>query len=294
MVRSRKGKCVPPRCPPGMVRSRKGKCVPPLPRVAMNPVRYVVRDTFRGEEIAAAPTMAEARRYMAKIARHYPAGALTVVQEHARFNRRPNPLTQAEHDEIMGRERMLYERGDYGRAAEARHLAAKYLSRGADRNPPEAQTISVPFRDGQKVTPDQMRRWLSSIPRGPIASMLQRRFEQSMNQYHRFHLGKEPQFFRYQAIPMGAQKRVTDVDFVVSEGKEWGALYQVPKHSGKYDPSVQGRYIHAHGESGIDIREIKRPTNPSRLPERFHTADGKFAGVLVGKSKVKIGSWYEH
>lgn len=161
----------------------------------------------------------------------------------------------------------------------------------ARRNPSaEIPTINIPFRDGQKVTPSAVRNWLKSLPASRVKTMLVRRFEQNMKQYRRFHLGAEPKTFTYKAIPMGASKDVTDVDFVTSEGKEWSASYQVPSHSGKYDPTVDGRYIHSHGESGIDV-DIKRPAKRTRLPERFHTADGKFVGVIPSRN-VKITDWY--
>lgn len=154
----------------------------------------------------------------------------------------------------------------------------------------ESTAISIPFRDGAKVTPAAVRNWLSSLPNSRMKGILVARFEQNMRQYRKFHLGAEPEKFTYKNIPMGAQKGVTDVDFVTSEGKEWAASYQVPKHSRKYDPQVQGRYIHSHGDSGVEV-DIARPAKRSRLPERFHTADGKFVGVLPSRN-VKITDWY--
>ena len=159
------------------------------------------------------------------------------------------------------------------------------------RTNPGTVEIKVPFRDGQKITPARMREWLSSLPKNPVTSAIKGRFEKGLAQYKRFHLGSEPTSFTYRAIPMGSQgKRITDVDMVVSEGKEWAAPYQVPKSSGKYDPNVQGRYIHAHGESKMDI-DIKKAAPTSKLPERFHTADGKFVGVVPTKN-VTIRDWY--
>ena len=161
---------------------------------------------------------------------------------------------------------------------------------------PGVQTINVPFRNGQKVSPGQMRRWLGSLGNGSLARALRARFEQNMAQYRRFHLDKkgkpvDPKFFTYRAIPMGLNRNVTDVDFVTSEGKEWAATYQVPRHSGKYaGDGSDGRYVHAHGESKLDI-DIKRAVRRGKLPERFHTADGKFVGVIPSKN-VKIGAWY--
>jgi hypothetical protein len=170
------------------------------------------------------------------------------------------------------------------RAGNAAHLASVAAN-------PGAVEINVPFRDGQKITPARMRAWIQSLPDNPITRMVRARFEQGLKQYKRFHMGSEPTSFTYRAIPMGSQgKRITDVDVVVSEGKEWAAPYQVPKSSGKYDPRVEGRYIHAHGESKMDI-DIKKAAPTSKLPERFHTADGKFVGVVPSRN-VTIRDWY--
>jgi hypothetical protein len=170
------------------------------------------------------------------------------------------------------------------RAGNAAHLASVAAN-------PGAVEITVPFRDGQKITPTRMRQWIASLPNNPITRLIKARFEQGMRQYKRFHLGSEPTSFTYRAIPMGSQgKRITDVDVVVSEGKEWAAPYQVPKSSKKYDPRVEGRYIHAHGESKMDI-DIKKAASTKLLPERFHTADGKFVGVVPSRN-VKITDWY--
>jgi hypothetical protein len=162
----------------------------------------------------------------------------------------------------------------------------------ANRNPGAATVeIKVPFRDGQKITPARMREWVDSLPVNAITRLIKSRFEKCIAQYKRFHLGSEPTSFTYRAIPMGSQgSRITDVDMVVSEGKEWAAPYQVPKTSGKYDPNVEGRYIHAHGESKMDI-DIKKAASIKKLPERFHTADGKFVGVVPSRN-VKITDWY--
>lgn len=159
------------------------------------------------------------------------------------------------------------------------------------KNNPGVQTINVPFRNGQKVTPAEMRRWLQSLPAGPVKRNIVARFEKGIGQYKKFHLGSEPRFFTYRAVPMGSSKAITDVDMVVSEGKEWAATYQVPRHSGKYETDgSDGRYIHAHGDSDLNV-DIKRSVRRGRLPERFHTADGKFVGVIP-TSNVKITDWY--
>jgi hypothetical protein len=163
------------------------------------------------------------------------------------------------------------------------------------RRNPETQEIRVPFRDGQKVTPARMRAWLRSLPEGQVKRNIVRRFELGIKQYKRFHLGAEPKNFTYRAIQMGsAGKQITDVDVVVSEGKEWAATYQVPRHSKKYEgKGADGRYIHTHGdESGAKLEvDIKRPAAKRLLPERFHTADGKFVGVVPSRN-VTITDWY--
>jgi hypothetical protein len=130
-------------------------------------------------------------------------------------------------------------------------------------------------------------RWVSSLPAGPF----KRRYLQAIGQYKRFHLGRLPRHWTFKAVPMGSQRGITDIDFVVSEGKEWAATYQVPRHSGKYaGDGSDGRYIHAHGESKMKV-DIRRPAHKSQLPERFHTADGKFVGVIP-TGNVKITDWY--
>ena len=165
----------------------------------------------------------------------------------------------------------------------------KKLGRRVSANPSTTE-INIPFRNGQKVTPGRVRAWISSLPNGPVKKLLVSRFEKNMKQDRRFHLGTEPKSFTYQTVPLGASKNVTDVDFVTSEGKEWAAPYQVPRHSGKYDPKVDGRYIHAHGDSKIDM-DIRKTAKRKRLPERFHTADGRFVGVVPSRN-VRIGAWY--
>lgn len=172
----------------------------------------------------------------------------------------------------------------------ARPAAERIFDRAEALRNPGVQAINVPFRNGQKVTPAEMRRWLSALPAGPVARQIRARFEQAMRQYKRFHLGSEPRFFTYRAVPMGSSKAITDVDMVVSEGKEWAATYQVPRHSGKYEgDGSDGRYVHAHGDSDIKV-DIRRPVKKSLLPERFHTADGKFVGVIPRPGAIT--DWY--
>jgi hypothetical protein len=152
------------------------------------------------------------------------------------------------------------------------------------------QGLNIPFRAGQKVKVEAVRKWLAGIPDANTRHALTNRFEANIKQYKRFHLGSAPKDFTFQQIPLGTNTRITDVDFVTSEGKEWAASYQVPPHSAKYAKDSQGRYLHAHGDSGIDIKNIKKPANPKILPERFHTADGKFVGVIP--KHQKITDWY--
>lgn len=152
-----------------------------------------------------------------------------------------------------------------------------------DRNP----AIRVPFRQGQKVSTQALLRWIESLPPGPF----RKRYEKAIAQYRRFHLGALPKNWTFRIVPLGSQERITDIDFVVSEGKEWMAPYQVPPHSRKYNPRTEGRYIHAHGESKIGLPSISRPAHPAKLPERFHTPDGRFIGVVPTKN-IKITDWY--
>lgn len=271
------------KCPPGFVLSRTGKCVR---RAARNPlVSY--RDPggriVKGVEaryVAVTP-MPPARRVLGLAhrglqphRRHMVGTSIGVVDRNPRVVE-VGSLAEIPRTPPSG--------------VEYRIVKRPRPVNTVNRNP-AAQAIRVPFRDGQKVAPAQMRQWLGTLPRGPVADAIRARFAQAMRQYKRFHLGAEPTSFTYKAVPMGsAGRRITDVDVVVSEGKEWMAPYQVPPHSRKYDPKTQGRYIHAHGDSDLDVR-VKRPVNPSRLPERFHTADGKFVGVIPGR--VKITDWY--
>jgi hypothetical protein len=253
-------------CRGGLVRSRSGRCVEPLPGAR----RGGLHGWSKG--MAASPR----RSLLLSLVRR--DGYATII-------RRLNWLINISHDEdtrSAARSDMRWlqaKHGGFGRVSHAR-VAAN----------PGSVAISVPFRDGQKISPSRMRQWIRSLPRNPVTSLICARFEQAMKQYKRFHLGSEPTSFTYRAIPMGSQgKRITDVDVVVSEGKEWAAPYQVPRSSKKYDPRVEGRYIHAHGDSKMEI-DIKKATPFKRLPDRFHTADGKFVGVIPGR--VKITDWY--
>jgi len=157
------------------------------------------------------------------------------------------------------------------------------------KNPGAAQNvINVPFRAGKKYSVAQIEKWV--LTHGTPA--MKNRFTMAMAQYKKFHKGAMPRFITYQTYKMGSHPGISDVEFGVSEGHEWMAAYQVPRSSGKWmDKESGGRYVHAHGDSDIDV-DVKRPVNLSKLPMRFHTPDGKAVGVIPSKN-VKIGEWYE-
>jgi hypothetical protein len=227
-----------------------------------------------------------------------------------------NPLTRSEMSEMLGRERFYLKRAKYyaqkgrlisaerflGAEQESRNIRERYGVKVFGRNPilatlgiaanPNPRGMNIPFRAGQKVKVEAVRKWLASIPDAATRQALTGRFEANIKQYKRFHLGSTPKDFTFQQIPLGTSREITDVDFVTSEGKEWAAPYQVPRHSAKYTKDTQGRYLHAHGDSDIDIKKIKKPANPKILPERFHTADGKFVGVIP--KRQRITDWYRH
>ena len=263
-------------CPKGKVRSRKGKCVKPIGYRAKKGKLYGWHTDLPA---------ARRRQILAMVVRK--DGYAKVIQ-------RLQWLINITHDKAVRRaatsDRTWVQNNR--RAIERKRVAANpILATLGIRSNPVVQQLNVPFRHGQKITPARMRQWLQSLPNGPMKTQLTRRFNQNIAQYRRFHLGAEPKYFLAQAIALGSQKNITDVDFVTSEGKEFAATYQVPAHSGKYVAKVDGRYVHAHGESGVDIT-IKRPRKRKNLPERFHTPDGKFVGV-VPSGNVKITDWYK-
>lgn len=157
------------------------------------------------------------------------------------------------------------------------------------RNPGSAgNVIDLPFRAGRKYSVAQVAKWVEA--HGTPA--MKKRFAMSMAQYRRFHKGSPPKFITYSQYKMGSHPGISDVEFGVSEGHEWMAAYQVPRSSGKWvDQASGGRYVHAHGDSDIDV-DVKKPVKLSKLPMRFHTPDGKAVGVIPSKN-VKIGEWYE-
>jgi len=155
-------------------------------------------------------------------------------------------------------------------------------------NRAEQSMIDVPFRAGRKYSVAQVQKWVEA--HGTPA--MKKRFAMAMAQYRRFHKGSMPKFITYSQYKMGSHPGISDVEFGVSEGKEWMAAYQVPRSSGKWvDQASGGRYVHAHGDSDIDV-DVKRPVKLSKLPMRFHTPDGKAVGVIPSRN-VKIGEWYE-
>lgn len=266
------------RCPRGKVLSRRGRCVKPIGYRAKKGKLYGWQ----------AKSPAPARH--ASLRRSIAADGWTTTI------RRLYYLVNISHE---GSVRSIARQDAQWMKANRAQLERRRVAANPRRRNPRARqnphagvtTITVPFRNGQKIAPARVRAWLSNLPDSPMKRLLAKRFEQNMAQYRRFHLGSEPRTFTYQAIPMGAQKNITDVDFVTSEGKEWAAMYQVPPHSRKHDAQSQGRFIHAHGESKIDLK-VRSVASRKRLPERFHTPDGKFVGVIPGR--VKITDWYRH
>jgi hypothetical protein len=179
---------------------------------------------------------------------------------------------------------------DLGQGQRTRYIASSFETKAyARQNPGSNQnTITLPFKQGRKYSVESVARWVET--HGTPA--MKKRFALSLAQYKRFHKGSMPKFITYQTYKMGSHPGISDVEFGVSEGREWMAAYQVPKSSGKWvDAASGGRYVHAHGDSEIDV-DVKKPVNLKKLPLRFHTPDGKAVGVIPS-SNVKIGEWYE-
>jgi hypothetical protein len=153
-----------------------------------------------------------------------------------------------------------------------------------NRNP--SGVVDIPFKANGKYKPEQIERWVATQ-----SAAVQERWVKAVAQYKRFHKGSLPSYVSFNIQKIGVSKNLTDVEFGISEGKEWMAPYQVPVHSGKYEgDGSDGRYVHAHGDSQIEVT-IKKPASTKKLPERFHTADGGFVGVIPSKN-VKITDWY--
>jgi hypothetical protein len=153
---------------------------------------------------------------------------------------------------------------------------------------PTGTVIDIPFREGRKYKVESVVRWVEEHG----TPEMKERMRHAMAQYKRFHKGKLPEFITYHKYKIGSHKGISDVEFGVSEGREWMAAYQVPRSSGKWmDKASAGRYVHAHGDSDIEV-DVKRPVKLSKLPQRFHTPDGKSVGVIPSRN-VKIGEWYE-
>lgn len=147
--------------------------------------------------------------------------------------------------------------------------------------------MTMPFRPGKQYSVEKVDKWI----RAHGTPAMQARWMAAYKQFKSFHKSADPKQIKFVVQQVGIAKGITDIDFVVSEGKEWMAPYQVPAYSGKHEhDGSQGRYVHAHGDSQIEV-DIKKPAKLSKLPERFHTADGKFVGVIPSRN-VKITDWY--
>ena len=178
---------------------------------------------------------------------------------------------------------------DHGQGHRTRYIAASLETKAyARQNRPEQGTITIPFKVGRKYSVESIARWVEAHG----TPDMKKRFAQALAQYKRFHKGSAPDYITYQPYKMGSHPGISDVEFGVSEGREWMAAYQVTRSSGKWvDKASAGRYVHAHGDSEIDV-DVKKPVGLKKLPMRFHTPDGKSVGVIPSKN-VKIGEWYE-
>ena len=242
-----------------------------------------------------------------------PAGKLgtegRIVAQHRR-----NPLSRSEAARALKSARGDYRRGTsypkgssrrkflLGRASgkaavvtdtaqghRTRYVASSFETKAyARQNPGKDGAIMLPFKHGKKYSIESVARWVEA--HGTPA--MKKRWAMALAQYKRFHKGSPPKFITYQTYKMGSHPGISDVEFGVSEGREWMAAYQVPSTSGKWvDKASAGRYVHAHGDSEIDV-DVKKPVGLKKLPMRFHTPDGKAVGVIPS-SNVKIGEWYE-
>ncbi|MGH7259867.1 MAG: hypothetical protein ACREI9_04210 [Nitrospiraceae bacterium] len=153
----------------------------------------------------------------------------------------------------------------------------------------EQNVINIPFKVGRKYSVARVSAWVEKYG----TEAMRTRLSQALAQYSLFHKKRGlPDYITYQQYKIGSHKGVSDVEFGVSEGREWLAAYQVPASSGKFmDKASAGRYVHAHGDSDVEV-DVKRPVRLSKLPMRFHTPDGKSVGVIPSRN-VKIGEWYE-
>lgn len=262
--------------------------------IGKNPPLFAAIFDYAGKTQWVGPFKSEwqARNYAKLYVRKLPG--LRVSYRVAKWLVPANPLTKKQMAVLRSAD--LHTAKKIKRGSHLWRLAKKprcrpYIKVREPQYAPNVQEVSIPFRSGQSITPAQMQKWIDSLPAGAVRDGYAKRFAQSMEQYKRFHLGSVPKSFTYREVPMGSSKGITDVDFVVSEGKEWTAAYQVPSHSKKYEKQTQGRYVHAHGESGVEIADVKHPAPISKLPERFHTADGKFVGVVPSKN-ISITDWY--
>lgn len=179
---------------------------------------------------------------------------------------------------------------DHGQGHRTRYIAASLETKAYARQNPGAEqgVINIPFKVGRKYSVAAIARWVEANG----TPSMKKRFAQALAQYKRFHKGSVPDYITYQPYKMGSHPGISDVEFGVSEGREWMAAYQVTRSSGKWvDKASGGRYVHAHGDSEIDV-DVKKPVGLKKLPMRFHTPDGKSVGVIPSRN-VKIGEWYE-
>ncbi len=177
---------------------------------------------------------------------------------------------------------------DHGQGQRTRYIAASLETKAYARQNGAEAAITIPFKVGRKYSVESIAKWVEA--NGTPA--MKKRFAQAVAQYKRFHKGHMPDYITYQPYKMGSHPGISDVEFGVSEGREWMAAYQVPRSSGKWvDKASAGRYVHAHGDSEIDV-DVKKPVGLKKLPMRFHTPDGKSVGVIPSRN-VKIGEWYE-
>jgi hypothetical protein len=286
-------------CPKGKVRSRKGKCVKPLPTPK------------KGRLYGWKKTLPAARRRQILLKGVMKDGYATIVRrlnllvnissdQPTRMIARQDMVWMHDHEaEIKAarrrkvaanpRRRRVRDNNPllYGAAAGVAGTLASHVVGRHLRNPRDERVIDLPFKKGRKYSVAQVDKW---VRQNGTAQMV-KRWDMALAQYKKFHLGSLPNYITYGVQNIGSHKGVVDVEFGVSEGKEWMASYQVPKTSKKWDgKNSDGRFVHAHGDSGIDV-DVKRPVRKSKLPDRFHTPDGKFVGVIPSKN-VKIDDWY--
>lgn len=283
-------------CPTGKVRSRKGKCVKPLPRPKKGKLYGWKKDLPAAARRAILVKAVKKDGY-ATIVRRLNLLVNISSDQPTRMIARQDMVWMHNNEAALKAERRRKVAANprvrknhpllFGAAAGAASALASHAVSRAVANPRDERVIDVPFRKGRKYSVKQVDNWV----RTHGTPQMVKRWEMALAQYKKFHLGSLPNFITFGVQNIGSHKGVTDVEFGVSEGKEWMASYQVPRSSKKWsDPNSDGRYVHAHGDSGIDV-DVKKPVRKSKLPDRFHTPDGKFVGVIPSKN-VKIDDWY--